>query len=340
MEIEILTPVHVGSGNRLLMNLDFVVRGNRVVVLDTPKLFGYLIEKGYDAVEIAKIELKELIEDIAVENFKRYSVPFTGVVKSEISEHIKTGGKPYIPGSSIKGAIRTAVLWYAVKNNRRLLDFAIKSLENKISRNRGMVTSKILKEADDELERVVFGKEPRNTRNDIMRAVRVEDSKPFKSLRVYEVRVLGSSRKIGVSVECIDGGKAEVGIDVDDFVLKNLDSSYRDMIKDVDTIAEITREFSEALIEAELKYSYFEKTKNEFRAVKKCKGMVLRLGWGTGWLSSTIGLLLKTHPKFEGLRRRLGLGKNPRTKIVSRVFPKTRKVTADGKPLGWVCIRI
>ncbi len=336
MEIEILTPVHVGSGNRLLMNLDFVVKGNRVVVLDTPKLFGYLIEKGYDAVEIAKIELKELIEEIDVEEFKKDVLPFTGVVRSEILEHIKTGGKPYIPGSSIKGAIRTAILWYAVRNNRRLLDFAIKSVENKISRYRGR-TAKILKEADDELEMVVFGKE---SRKDIMKAVRVEDSKPFKSLRVYEVKVLGSSRKIGVSVECIDSGKAEVGIDIDDFVLKNLDSSYKDMVKDVDTIAEITREFSEALIEEELKYNYFEKTKNEFRAVKRCNGMVLRLGWGTGWLSSTIGLLLKTHPKFEGLRRRLGLGKNPRTKIVSRVFPKTRKVTADGKPLGWVCIRI
>ena len=346
MVIEVLTPVHVGSGNKLLMNLDFIVKGNivkgnRVVILDTPKLFGYLIEKGYDAVDIAKVELKDLInkERIDVENFKKYALPFTGAVKSEISEHIKTGGKPYIPGSSIKGAIRTAVLWYAVKNDKRLLDFAIKSLENKISRSRGRVTSKILKEADDDLERVVFGKEPRNTRNDIMRAVRIGDSKPFKSLRVYEVKVLGS-RGIGISAECIDGGKAEVEIDVDEEVLKNLDSEYKGLVKDVDTIAEITKEFSEALIEAELKYNYFEKTKAEFRAVKKCRGIVLRLGWGTGWYSKTIGLLLKTHTKFEGLRRKLGLGRNPRTKKVSNKFPKTRKVTVDGKPLGWVNINI
>jgi len=55
MEIEVLTPVHVGSGNKLLMNLDFIVKGNRAVILDTPKLFGYLLEKGYDAVDIAKV---------------------------------------------------------------------------------------------------------------------------------------------------------------------------------------------------------------------------------------------------------------------------------------------
>ena len=341
MEIEVLTPVHVGSGNKLLMNLDFIVRGNRVVMLDTPKLFGYLIEKGYDAVDIAKVELKELInkERIDVENFKKYALPFTGAVRSEISEHIKTGGKPYIPGSSIKGAIRTAVLWYAVKNDKRLLDFAIKSLENKISWNRGRVTSKILKEADDELERIVFGKELRNTRNDIMRAVRIADSKPFRSLRVYEVKVLGS-RGIGICAECIDGGKAEVEVDVDESILRNLNGRYKWLVEDVDTIAEITKEFSEALIEAELKYNYSEKTKAEFIAVKRCRRIVLRLGWGTGWYSKTIGLLLKTHPRFEYLRTKLGLGKNPKTKKVSSVFPKTRKVTVDEKPLGWVNIKV
>ena len=336
MEIEVLTPVHIGSGDKLLMNLDFIVKGNRVIVLDTPKLFDYLIERGYDAVDIAKVELRELIEKegIDVENFKKYVLPFTGAVRSEISEHIKTGGKPYIPGSSIKGAIRTAVLWYAVKNDRKLLDYAIKSLESKVSRSRGKI-AKILKEADDELERVVFGRDPRN---DIMRAMRVEDSKPFNSLRVYEVRVLGS-RGIGVSVECIEGGKTEVGICVDDSVLKSIDSNYKEFVKDFDTIAEITREFSEALIDAELEYNYFEKTKAEFRAVKKCKGMILRLGWGTGWYSKTIGLLLKTHPKFESLRRRLGLGWSRRTKRFYDIFPKTRRVTVDGKPLGWVCIK-
>lgn len=334
MEIEVITPVHVGSGEKLLMNLDFIVKDNKVVVLDTPKLFGHLIERGYNAVDIAKVELREFIEreKIDLEKFKRYALYFTGTVRNEILEHIKTGGNPYIPGSSIKGAIRTTLLWYVVKNDRNLLNYAVRSLKDKIARIRRV--SKILREADDDLEKVVFGKD---TRNDIMRAVRVSDSKNFNSLRVYEVKILGS-RGIGVSVECIDSGKAEVEIDIDDSVLERLESKYKEFVK-IENIVEITKEFGEALIEAELEYDYLEKTKAYFKAVRKCKGILLRLGWGTGWYSKTIGLLLETHSEFESLRRKLGLGRSPRTGRFYDLFPKTRRVTVDGKPLGWVCIR-
>ena len=163
--------------------------------------------------------------------------------------------------------------------------------------------------------------------------LKVSDSTPFDKLKVYEVKILGSN--IRVCVECIDeNDTAEIGIKIDTA------SKFREYgIKDMDDIKEITRDFSLALIEKELEYNYGDKTKSILKGIKNSKGMLLRVGWGTGWYSKTIGLLLEAHPKFESLRRKLGLGRSPRTKRFYDVFPKTRRVTVDGKPLGWINLR-
>ena len=340
MEIKTLTPVHVSSGNKLT-RMDFIVRDGKVILLDTPELFRALKEKGCDVMklvdELSHRSLDDLAKDFGLDvvDFRLYEVKLTGSIGNEISEQIKTRRKSYIPGSSIKGAIRTAILWYIMKNDKSLLNFAIKCLEEL---TRGRITHKTLKMADDKLEKRVFGKDPRK---DFMRALKVTDSTPFDKLRVYEVKILGSSVK-GVCVECIDENDiAKIDIEIDERVLIDAEiaSKFKEYgIDDMGNIVEITRDFSLTLIEKELSYNYSDKTKSILKSIKSSKGILLRVGWGTGWYSKTIGLLLETHPKFESLRKKLGLGRSPRTKRFYDVFPKTRRVTADGKPLGWVCI--
>ncbi|OYT33598.1 MAG: type III-A CRISPR-associated RAMP protein Csm5, partial [Candidatus Aenigmarchaeota archaeon ex4484_52] len=55
--------------------------------------------------------------------------------KNEIREQIKTKNIPYIPGTSIKGAIRTALLWYYAKNNfndlKNILETELNNKTNK-----------------------------------------------------------------------------------------------------------------------------------------------------------------------------------------------------------------
>jgi len=340
MKIKTLTPVHISSGNKLT-GLDFAVENGRVIVLDTPKLFKALEEKGCDLLKAVedlgtrKISLKDLVRDfdLKLEDFKRYEAKLVGNVGSEISEQIKTNEMPYIPGSSIKGAIRTAILWYAVKNDKSLLDFAINHLKKLV---RGQVTSNVLKHADDKLEKKVFGENPRE---DFMRVVRVTDSAEFNSLRVYEIKILGSSVR-GVCVECIDeNDTAQIEMEVDKRILE-VKSIKSDLVRDIDTIAEITREFSLELIKSELNYNYDSRTKSILKEIAKVRGILLRVGWGTGWYSKTIGLLLETHPEFEYIRKKLRLGRSPRTGRFYEIFPKTRRTTADGKPLGWIKIDI
>ncbi|RLI85850.1 MAG: type III-A CRISPR-associated RAMP protein Csm5 [Archaeoglobales archaeon] len=333
MEIRTLTPVHVSSGNKLT-RIDFIVRDGKVFVLDTPRLFEALEWKDVMKLvdELSYRSLVDIAKEFGIDvvDFRLYYVKLTGSVGNEILEQIKTEGRSYIPGSSIKGAIRTAILWHIVKNDRSLLNFAIRCLEEL---TRGKITHKTLKMADDKLERRVFGKDPRS---DFMRALRVTDSTPFDKLRVYEVKILGSGVR-GVCVECIDeNDTAEIDIKIDEFT--NIEKFKEHGINDVKDIVEITRDFSLTLIEKELGYDYSDKTKSILKGIKNSRGMLLRVGWGTGWYSKTIGLLLENHPNFEGLRRRLGLGRSLRTKRFYDVFPKTRRVTVDGKPLGWICI--
>ncbi len=70
---------------------------------------------------------------------------------------------------------------------------------------------------------------------------------------------------------------------------------------------------------------------------------VLNLGWGGGWPAKAIGEVLRLalgQQEFEALRRRYGLGVNPRSRQLTWPFPKTRRLAhlSGGRawPLGWV----
>lgn len=336
-EVKTLTPVHIGSGNKYLA-ADFVVAGNKVIFIDPVKFFEEIGAKGYDLVDVAREvaegkSVSDFVEDIS--RLKIREVPFTGSRKrNEILEHVKSGGELFIPGSTIKGAIRTVLLWKAIKENRSLLNWTVEHVKRTIG-NRGL-SKRELTRLDDELENKVFRRaklteKPDDPKNDLLRALRVADSTPFKKRRIYEIKFLGMGN-FSQLVECIDfNDSAEIDLNIDNYVLGLLGQQL-----DFELITEAANEFAKAVVETEVGREYPEKAKNEFRSVLRSKGLVLRVGWGIGWYSTTLGTLLKTHPEFETLRKRLGLGKHPRSNRFSRNFPMIRRVTYDDRPLGWI----
>lgn len=341
MKVETLTPVHVGSGDKYLA-IDFVIKGDRVILIDSLKFFQEVERRGLDPIDVAeKIarqgkSVEDFVDDII--GIKTAEIPFTGrIQKNEILRHMQYNGNLYIPGSSIKGAIRTALLWKEVKEDRRLLEKAIQHIKSVIGGKRYIKGSELTK-LDDKLEELVFRKSKLTSKrddpkNDLLRALRLTDTSFFRKPKIYEIKFLGMGR-FSVLAECIDcGDEAEVEIGLDEYVLQFMDQKI-----DLDAVLMATREFAEEIVNTEISRSYPEKAKNEFKSVLKAKGIILRVGWGTGWYSSTIGTLLKTHPEFETLRRKLGLGRNPRTGGFSKDFPAIRRVTFDDKPLGWIAI--
>lgn len=119
MKLEIVSPVHIGTGETK-SRMSFFEENGVVYFVDEEYLFKLLnkeqrlneftewIEKeGNDIGEFIKPDERKQLKENPL-----YSLPCRGKIDKEIQLHIKDArNRFYIPGSSIKGAIRTALLY-------------------------------------------------------------------------------------------------------------------------------------------------------------------------------------------------------------------------------------
>ena len=121
--IRTLTPIHIGEGKILYKNIDFITEGNVIKIIDPDEVVDILYDEG--KVELinsifddsGNIDRGELIRSGVMNKLKHvrtYTIPGDTHI-GQILSLIKDGrDKVFIPGSSIKGAIRTAFLWYCI----------------------------------------------------------------------------------------------------------------------------------------------------------------------------------------------------------------------------------
>lgn len=416
MRLEIISPIHIGDGSELT-SVDIYPSDGKIFVLDTAKLTNDLLALGVSIGEILSLlknppgdyyVFKGYIDEfnLRVEDYTLYSLPIFGKAGKEsmkIKRFIRTDGKPYIPGSSIKGAIRTAVLYKVLKEcgdsgtamevlrdvakekggnigrlvgaigrNTTLLEYYVHYLdselrrieEEKDKRKREKRIDNLKKSADDLLGAIVFGMEPiwnfpgvrYEPKRDPMRALIIRDSEPVgkKRLAVYRVEVVGVENPIPIWVEGlipetetaveVRFDRETLGLNRDYFnglLWECLNNYGKPEEAFEDFVWEAVREFYGKVIEEELKSSSkFGANKRDIESFYRglLKGKALRLGWGGGWISTTIGLLLMEERRWEEIRKRLKLGMKPGGGSLSANFPKTRRV-ADRMPMGWVMLQ-
>ncbi len=126
VSVDVETAVHVWSSESYVADIDYTIRNNEFLLLDYTKVVKQLEDKGVSIAEaIASGEkLSSLITryGVKIEDATRdkLCVPDTIVAKlknaKEVRINIKTNNIHYIPGSELKGLIRTAILYYMVKN--------------------------------------------------------------------------------------------------------------------------------------------------------------------------------------------------------------------------------
>ena len=130
IEIEVLSPLAINSGEKLSPLSDYFVEGEQLFFVDEEEFFKVLLEnqdlsnKYETAVEKTKIDgadkfLNELFKEGGVDIqsiAKNDPILFNGGKTTELSSIIKSNGEPYIPGSSVKGAIKNAFLYYWLMN--------------------------------------------------------------------------------------------------------------------------------------------------------------------------------------------------------------------------------
>ena len=133
----ILSPLHIGTGNQI-EPFDYVIKNGKLYRIsledflcqlseEKRKIFEDIVDSG----NLNRIR-KYIIEGIDLEKYSAYSVEVTEKIErlylSKIDDihnqllinpFIRTGteNKPYIPGSSIKGAIRTALISQIAQNS-------------------------------------------------------------------------------------------------------------------------------------------------------------------------------------------------------------------------------
>ncbi|WP_456365155.1 type III-A CRISPR-associated RAMP protein Csm5 [Thermococcus sp.] len=413
MRLAVLSPLHIGNGNKLTP-VDVYPTDDRVYVLNVERLFSDLQKLGVDLEKILTLlknppgehyVWKGYIEEYHLNpsDYALYSLPVFGELGKTsmgINEFIKSNGRPYIPGSSIKGAIRTAVFYKALKEcgdsgtvtsvldgvaresrgrereniarlktfigrNAHVVDYYLYYLESQIRRNEERGKDFDKRHADDVLEGIVFGMEGSRRfpgiqyepKRDPMRALIIRDSQSIgrKHLAVYRVEAVGNPSPIPIWVEALQPGtETEVEPKFDAELLRvnagHFNGLLWECLKDrgrpwevfEDFVWDAVREFYDAIIDHELrnlsKFGRHGSSVRSFYEGLRGKERILRLGWGSGWISTTIGLLLvEKGPKWEQVRRKLKLGENPSGRGLSRDFPKTRRL-ADGKPMGWVML--
>lgn len=126
--IEFITPVHVGSGETITP-LDYYIKDGKLHKLNFNKFISTLGDKVQDLMDVLNrndfAKLRTFAEEYAKAEAIDYSIPVSSKVAKEYNEK-KTDNNnrleisifpydgvtrhPYIPGSSIKGAFRTALL--------------------------------------------------------------------------------------------------------------------------------------------------------------------------------------------------------------------------------------
>lgn len=120
-ELEAVTPVHVGTGMRY-NRAEFVVKNGTLHRISLRKLIDMLSGREIDnltsQLERGSFSIGGFLQrtDVEPDEVSVYSLGCK-MVPNDVREQIKTANRVYIPGSSIKGAIRGALLYWHLKTN-------------------------------------------------------------------------------------------------------------------------------------------------------------------------------------------------------------------------------
>lgn len=316
IEITTIGPVHIGSGETIKKKewlLDN--KNNRAIIADTGKLFAFL-QKHRLLEEFEKFFLGEAgnlqvwLKEHGIfpkdySEFEKYSLDISGVnIKDkrlkDIALYIKDAyGMPYIPGSSLKGAIRTAILAKKIKET----GYHDPAIIDQIYSDNGRNKKKFLNSQSRRLNQQIFytgdfdQKNTNNIVNDIMKGIRVSDSAPVDCSNLtlcqkVDINTRDKETALPILRECIKPGCTITCELVIDTGITDISCEY---------IQQAIQEFLVDYNDMFLKY---------FRSETLYEGGFIYLGGGVGFASKTV-------------TNQLLAGEANRVKYVGEIIDKT-----------------
>jgi CRISPR-associated protein Csm5 len=237
MELITFSPLHIGDGGELIP-FEYIKENNKIKIYP----FDYFIDKLFETYKEPKdllpklIELKETAKNGLKENLKDYfdkakiSVPpkYEIITKVEIPRrnNIKTFIKnlegPYIPGSEIKGALRTVFLYGILKKDDKKRKEFLEQLykikpeieklktihDEREKKKKKQEVEKSISELIENLEKEIFRANQSDAQYDLFKAIIISDSNPlpYNSLFVDFIKVIYSSRDLKSYTEILKEG--------------------------------------------------------------------------------------------------------------------------------------
>ncbi len=356
VRLEVLTPVHIGTGQVLQHRYDYVVHAGKTYRLHVDRVLETFEARWQKQAQGGRYPLPgDLLTpaDYANAALFRYVLPGqprSGKHFAELREFIKDPwDRPYIPGSSLKGALRTALAWAGWEERIPALR------RNDIGRNP--------KFAGQPLEKRIFGPDPNH---DLLRALQVSDlfgpQRPGAGLGVLNAQVITSrGLQAPIELEAAVGVTFEGTLKVDEYLFsrhaQRLGFGDRRAWLTPEGLLERVRGHSRARLER-LAEQFARFAERGIPGAEKVAGFYekllglrlpansafLALGWGTGWDGKTFGTHLQQDPHlFEALVRQFRLQRRPRSAPTRRPgapFPTSRRVVVKRErvaaPFGWV----
>ncbi len=357
--VRLLTPLHIGSGNQLLKDYDYAVHKGRTWRINEDTLLDAQdVDDPAFADTLAKTPPAQLLQanDYQLDSpMFRYTLagqPRATGQGSQLQEQVKTvQDEIYLPGSSLKGAIRTALAWQGWTEKQ------LKPSKSDLERSPRYAGRRIEKE--------IMGSDPNH---DLLRALQVGDSQAAgkDKLLLVNVQVL-TKGSLGspIELEAIEPDTAfnlTVKVDKALFGAWAKDSRLRlgGNSSWLDQLPQIIQAHTTQRLRTEMVWykestgseqivSFYQQMLNAKLASHSC---LLQLGWGTGWGDKTYGNHLQNNrPFMEYLISNYRLAKGRRQP--GDDFPKSRRsvvqVVKDRSgrikqkpavPLGWVLMEM
>lgn len=376
VKIQTLTPIHIGSGNFLRNNSDFVQyhdgEDSYIYVIDPKKILDLIGVEHLDD-WVRQIERNEDTTDF-VKRMGHNATPNKYALRTlmnyakvhpndTLKECMHDGlGRAYIPGSSIKGAIRTAVL--------TTLTQSMENLETIVA-EKNFKTGKTNVGAP-KIEAKIFGGDPNS---DIFRFIKIGDA-------YFEEGCELSSRVINLNVRerrnLIDSSKPQIveaiAPEYESIVQMKVDTAYYDWAKNhwpystgkvkplgnlpaamenIHSLFELINKHTKKLVNDEIQYwqemqnkqyegaeDYLNNMRYIFQEINACQlgeECVLRIGHASGWRFIT-GAWTEQLDNFK--RDIVPASRRGNDRYRQYDFPKSRRLDEDSDIFGFVKLSV
>ncbi len=380
LKITVLSPVHIGTGERPTDKSRWE-SGGQLTVVDEDALFRAVAANParlsrFEQFCLGAVGLGEFLkkEGIVPESVTLYSLArWGGPARRDYYPFIKIPGRPpqpYLPGSSLKGAARSAFLRAALLGDAKLRSRANDWIEDEVGRSYHNP-----KRADDALEKAYFG---RDQHHEWPRLYQFMDTHPLtpEALAVAETRVLSTRNNGGTQTlrekevapdklmqlypEVLRPGVVLEGkLNFLTYLLTPPADAELRFNTQRSSAAYLIRQCNRVAreqIEQELIFAqktawtegeqFYNRLANQLLALPS-NTCLLRMGWGAGFDDKTITDLLDDKVFLDVINGyRLSVGRPGRrgAPLPKPFAPKSRKVAQDSKgrwlPMGWLKIEL